>query len=572
MNVTFDRPLLLALAALLPLVIGTAHVLAHGRRQARLARLGSAAMVARLAPAGARRGPWWRALRLGAAALLAGVAFAGPRWGMERTLVRGGGIDLVLALDASLSMMATDERPSRLERVKQEVRRLRALSGQDRVGLIAFAGRSYILTPMTVDEGALDLFLENLDPSIVGQAGSSLARAIRQGTDLLLSTRTASDRAIVIMSDGEAFESEAEIIEAARRAGEAGISVVTVGFGTEQGSTIPVEGPRGEPALKRDETGQVVVTRYQPALLRAAAEAARGTFVEAEATDKAARVRRALATLRTQQRSTSSGEQRTPRFQLFLIPALLLVLLDTALGERWRRHRPRAAPAAATAAALLIALLLPVPARADAIDDGIRAYKARRYAEAVAHFRRAVEGGDRSATALYNLGTAMLAADSAGTDLASAADILERAAQSRDAEVRFRALFNMGLAHLRRGLVARVRGDSAADGALDAALASYKRALLLRSTDGDAKWNYELALRERQSGGGGGGGGGEQSPSPQPDPSSRAPSPAPTPAGGVGQRQAEQLLESAARDEREVQARKQRQNRPAQATGGKDWE
>ncbi|HVE80469.1 MAG TPA: VWA domain-containing protein, partial [Gemmatimonadaceae bacterium] len=261
MSVTFDRPLLLVLAAALPILIATALVLAHRRRRARLARLGSQPLVARLAPLPART-VTWRALRLGTAALLAGIAFAGPRWGTERTLVRGAGLDLVLALDASLSMMATDEPPSRLERMKQEVRRFRALSGQDRVGLVAFAGRSYILTPLTVDEGSLDLYLENLDPSIVGQAGSSLARAIRQSADLLLSTRTGSDRAIVLMSDGEAFEPEAEIIEAARRAGEAGISLVTVGFGTEQGSTIPVEGPAGERAVKRDETGQVVVSRY----------------------------------------------------------------------------------------------------------------------------------------------------------------------------------------------------------------------------------------------------------------------------------------------------------------------
>ncbi len=130
----------------------------------------------------------------------------GPRWGTEQTLERGSGVDMVLALDASLSMLATDARPNRLERMKEEARRLLALSGGDRVGLLAFAGRSYILTPLTVDRGALELFLDNLDPSVVGQAGSSLSRAIRQGTDLLVATQTTSDRALIVMSDGEAFE------------------------------------------------------------------------------------------------------------------------------------------------------------------------------------------------------------------------------------------------------------------------------------------------------------------------------------------------------------------------------
>ena len=155
-------------------------------------------------------------------------------------LVRGAGVALVLALDASLSMTATDERPSRLERMKQEVRRFRAQSGGDRIALLAFAGRSYILTPLTVDDGALELFLDNLDPSIVGQAGSSLARTITQGVDLLQATQGSGDRALILMSDGEAFEPEAEVAAAARRAGEVGIPIIAVGFGTEQGSTIPL--------------------------------------------------------------------------------------------------------------------------------------------------------------------------------------------------------------------------------------------------------------------------------------------------------------------------------------------
>ena len=105
-------------------------------------------------------------------------------------MVRSSGVDLVLAVDASLSMMAHDERPNRLERMKQEIRRLRALSPGDRVGLLAFAGRSYVLSPITVDGGALDLFLDNLDPSVVGQAGSSIAQTIAQGTSLLALTKS----------------------------------------------------------------------------------------------------------------------------------------------------------------------------------------------------------------------------------------------------------------------------------------------------------------------------------------------------------------------------------------------
>ncbi|MBC7894589.1 MAG: VWA domain-containing protein, partial [Cytophagaceae bacterium] len=323
----FDSVLL----ALLSLVIGGLLVsLVIGgvsRRRARLLKLAEAHLLPRLAPVDLGSAiP--RAIRLGLVGLLAGLALAGPRWGEEATAMRGEGVDVVLALDASLSMLATDERPNRLERMKQEVRRYRDLSRGDRVALLAFAGRSYILTPLTVDDGAIELFLDNLDPSIVGQAGSSLARTITQGTDLLLATKTASDRALVLMSDGEAFESPEEIALATQRAKENGVYLVTVGFGTTEGSTIPV-GTEDKPELKRDEHGEVVVTRYNPETLRTAAEGAGGTFIDAGATDKAARIRGALQGLRSAPRAMAGGTSRTPRFQWFLIPALLLLGLDT---------------------------------------------------------------------------------------------------------------------------------------------------------------------------------------------------------------------------------------------------
>ena len=559
----FQVPALLALAILLPVAGVMLVMIAERRRRARLAKLGTSEVIGRLMPTATRYNASIRALLLGTALVCAGIAFAGPRWGMERTIVRSQGIDLVLALDASLSMLATDERPNRLERMRQEVRRLRAISREDRIALIAFAGRSYILTPLTVDDGAISLFLDNLDPSVVGQAGSSVARAIRQGTALLTSSKSESDRAIVLMSDGESFEPEADVVDAARRAKEAGISIVTVGFGTTDGAQIPVRQGNGV-VPKRDENGSVVITRYQPDMLKAAADAAEGTFIEASATDKATRIRRALATLRTQSRATQAGQEQTPRFQLFLIPAFLLVLLDTFLAERRGRRKGLPAAAAPATAALLMLMLFPATVLAGVTDDAAKAFRAKQYARAASLYREAIRKGDNSPQALYNLGTALLAADS----LASATEPLDRAARSRDAELRYRALFNLGLAHLKQGLA--TSGDSAKP-AIDAALATYKKVLLMRPADGDAKWNYELALRKQKSGGGGGGGGeGNTAPQPEPDPSAQQEQPQPRPAGQIGQQQAEQLLNSAAREEREVQGKKQKQN-PVAPPGGKDW-
>jgi Ca-activated chloride channel family protein len=567
-----ELPWLLVLAVVLPVLFYFLLRRARRTRAQRLERLGSLAVVRRLVPPNVLGGSGWRAARLGTAALLAGIALAGPRWGVERTTVRSTGVDLVIAVDASLSMLATDERPSRLERVKQEIRRLRALSPGDRVGLLAFAGRSYVLSPITVDGGALDLFLDNLDPSIVGQAGSSIAQTIAQGTSLLALTKSGADRALVIFSDGEAFEPQDEILASARRAKEQGVSLVTVGFGTTQGSTIPIrDGNRV--TEKKDEQGQTVITHYKPEVLQAAAAAATGTFIPAEANDKAARIKSALARLRTQSRASLGGEDRTPRYQWFLLPAVLLLWLDTVLGgRRGRRRREVAAAETAVAASLLLVVLTGCGGSQQAVD-GSAAYRAKDYRRAASLFADVIKQGDKTPGALYNYGTALIGADS----LAAAAEVLERSVERADPEVRYRGRFNKGLTHLVRGLPSKdststVATAAAAAGApndsasaqLKLALADYKKVLIQRPTDLDAKWNYELALEKEKQGGGGGGGGQSNA---SPAPAKQEPKPQPT----LAQRQAEQLLGSAEREEREVQSKKQKQNRPEPPPGGKDW-
>ncbi len=555
----FEMPYLLPLAIVLPVMFALLLRRARRSRAERLERFGVLDVVRRLIPASALANSGWRIGRLGLAAALAGGAIAGPRWGYENTVVRSSGVDLVIAVDASLSMMAQDEKPSRLERVKQEIRRLRALSPGDRVGLLAFAGRSYVLTPITVDGGALDLFLDNLDPSVVGQAGSSLASAITQGTSLLSLTKGGADRALVLLSDGEGFEPQEELVAAASRAAQQNVSLVTVGFGTTAGTTIPVRDPAtGAVSEKRDENGQVVITHYRPELLQLAANSAHGTFIPAEATDKAARIKSALSRLRTGARSSATGEDLTPRYQLFLLPALLLLWLDTFLvGRRGRRRRRPAAAETAVAASLLLLLGANGCAPHHESVDGVAAYEAKDYQRAATLLAQVVKAGDKSPGAQYNYGTALLAADST----ASAAEVLDHAGEKADTETQYRSRFNGGLAHLVRGRA--TQGDSAS-AEFKAALALYKRVLLQRPNDVDAKWNYELALQQQKSGGGGGGGGQSNA---QPSPAQQEPKPQPT----LAQRQAEQLLGSAEREERDVQSRKLKQNRPEPPPGGKDW-
>ena len=575
----FDTPWALALGLALPLLVFGLLAWRDRQRKHRLARYGDAGATARLLGNVSFQNPW-RTTRLLGVTMLLGLALSGPRWGLARGASTGQGIDMAIALDASLSMTAMDERPSRLERMKQEVRRLRAMSRSDRVALIAFAGRSYILTPLTGDDGAIELFLDNLDPTVVGQAGSSLSRAIRQGTELLLASDGGADRALIVMSDGEAFEPLEDIQAASKEAGAKGVSLVTVGFGSEKGATIPIrEG--NETRDKLDDQGNVVITRYDPKTLQAAAEAASGTFVAAEVSDKAARIRGALRLLRTARRVVDSREDHVSRFVWLLLPALLLLLADSLLSERGSRavlrkpnkqtpeksdtmappKSPATARALKTAQLLLFALTIgPLtfmscaksPDAAALIADG-------KITEAIDVLKKQFADGDTSASTRYNLGSALLAADS----LAPAAELLEGVRRNSEGEVRGRSQFNAGLSQLELG---RIPDNPASKQQLEDALAAYRSYLSDRPSDVDAKWNYELALRKPPppAGGGGGGGGNDQQPQ---SPQDAKPKPSP---GSLDPKQAEALLNSAAREERDVQGRKQKQGRTP-PPGGKDW-
>lgn len=570
----FDHPLVLLLALACGALVAVLLLAGHARRRQRLARYGSAEAISRLAPVEAARRPTARALRLALATTALGVALAGPRWGASTAILESEGIDVALALDVSLSMLAEDERPNRLERVKQEVRRLRASAPGDRAALIAFAGRSYILAPLTADDGAIELFLDNLEPSVVGQQGSALTPPLRQAMQLLTASRGDADRAIVLMSDGEAFDDRDEALRVAAEIAEAGIHLVVVGFGTPGGATIPLPGTGGRD-VKRDENDEIVVTRGDDVLLAAVAEAAKGAFIPSDATDKGNRIRRALAQLEAAARAETLRANRPARYQWFAALALLLLFADALEGDgarrpRWlrlpswrrprtreRRHRPRAVawvpwlPLAATLAGLGPSLL---QAQQASFDRALSAQRDGRLVEAIREYRGVIAAGDRRGVVLYNLGTALLAADS----LDAAIETLERATFAGEAELRREARFNLGVAFLRRGLRQDGEGRSIA---LQGARRAFRTVLLETPGDADAQWNYELALRAPTGGGGGGGG----PPQPEGQPPTEAPG-----AGPMSRQQAEALLDAASRDERETQARRRRGD-PTTRTAGRDW-
>ena len=290
---TFDAPLLLFLAPVVALAFGFAAWLAR-RRRIRMARRWSPSL-GRLARG---RGGWAPAV-VGLSALLAAVALAGPRAGRTEVRTQTRALSMVLAVDISRSMLAEDAAPSRLQRAGREARRLIQDLEGDRLGLIAFAGRSYILSPLTVDGGAIRMYLDAMDPDLASEGGTSLSAVLAQGTELLAAATDAADRVLVVFTDGEAHDTLPETIAQAEALKEAGVHLIVVAEGRALPTRIPIRDSAGTLLeYKQDEEGNVVRTQRRDDILRAVVDAAEGTLVPNELADQAGAVRDLVAALK----------------------------------------------------------------------------------------------------------------------------------------------------------------------------------------------------------------------------------------------------------------------------------
>ena len=456
-------------------------------------------------------------------------------------------------MDISRSMLAEDTKPSRLQRAVREARRLVQDLGQDRLGLVAFAGRSYILSPLTLDGGAVTLFLDALSPELATQGGTGLAYALIQGGELLNASREAGDRVLLIFTDGETHDSLPEVLAAARALKEQQIRLVLVAEGGTKPVPIPLRDSSGVVAeYKTDEAGQPVQTWRRDDVLQQVADAAEGALVPAELPDQAGAVRDLLSAFQRAPLTQSSTQDLLP---LVWIPALLAAILLAAQTVTRR-----------TAALVgLGAILCTATAMAQRPAPGAREFEAGNV-KAAARRLSARLSPSASDTAWYNAGTALLAAE----DYAGAGAALAHASRSLDPDLRYRALYNQGVA----ALAAAGKDSTKKDSLLSLAADQLKQALTLSPTSARAKWNLELAERRRTPPPSGGGGRNPRQPPPgggqqNPDPGQGRPQP-PQGMPNLSQSQAEQILNSVSREELETRARRLGRSRTA-ISGAKDW-
>lgn len=300
----------------------------------------------------------WRATRgllVVMALALVTVALAGPQFGSRTRMLRKSGLDIVVALDFSKSMLARDVHPSRIARAKAELLRLFEDLGGDRVGMVAFAGETMEF-PLTTDYAAVELFLRDLGPYDMPVGGTAIGRALVASQRLLERSRPRrseeeeeSDaqprsQVVILLTDGE--DHEGDPAEAAQGLAEAGIKLFTVGIGSRSGEPIPTYASDGTwTGYLRDDEGEVVHTALGEegeTTLRELAEATDGTFIRAQ--EGSVGIEAIREHLQTLHRSEDDARQITvheDRFALVLLPAFLLLLLEGLLPDAWIRFRRR---------------------------------------------------------------------------------------------------------------------------------------------------------------------------------------------------------------------------------------
>jgi Ca-activated chloride channel family protein len=495
---------------------------ADRRRRRDLARLVAPQILADLTGAvSPRRRAVRRALLL-AGIGLAFVALARPELGFTWSESKRRGIDVMIAVDVSRSMLARDVTPDRLTRAKLGVVDLLERLEGDRVGLIAFAGSAFLQTPLTLDEVAFRHSLEALEPGVIPRGGTDLASAIRVAIRAFRTEKT-NFKLLILLSDGEDLAGDA--LAAAEEAAAEQVRIYTIGVGTPGGELVP--DPENPGHFVEDE-GRIVKSRLDEATLRQIAERTGGFY--AALGQRAAGVtevyERALAPIPEEELASRMRRVAIERFQWPLALAVLFLLIEPLIGERKRVQRAKPlAPKRAentprtTAAALLALRLLVGAASAEAAPaEGEKAYRDGRFEESLSAYREAAKSDPDDRRLQFNVGAAAYKAKEFG----AAAEAFAHALAAEDAPLKEQSFYNLGNARYRLGESSLATNPQSTAQAWRQAIASYEEALRIDAADADALFNRDFVKNKLEEL--------EKQPPPQPSPSSQ-PSPQPSPQG-----------------------------------------
>jgi Ca-activated chloride channel homolog len=260
------------------------------------------------------------------------IALARPQFGSRLEEVKREGIEMIIALDVSRSMLAEDIKPNRLERAKQAIINLVNRMQDDKIGMIVFAGDAYTQLPMTTDYISARLFLANINTEIVSKQGTAIASAIELGTKSFTQDPESS-KVIVIISDGENHEGDA--VQAAAKAKEKGIKVYTIGMGSAKGAPIPLSRRSGQGGFMKDRKGEVIISKMDPSMLRKIAQEGDGEFFRASTGNVGLhKLYNDLNNLNKSEIETKVYSEYDDQFHYFVAFSLLLLIIDILILER----------------------------------------------------------------------------------------------------------------------------------------------------------------------------------------------------------------------------------------------
>ena len=308
------------------------------RRREALERFAEARLLSTLAPDLDDRRQRWRAILLITVLTLIVVALAGPKWGFHWEEVHREGVDIVVALDTSRSMLAEDVKPNRLERAKLAVQDLVKQLHGDRIGLVAFAGSAFVQCPLTLDYEAFAESLRAVDVGIIPKGGTAIAEAITTGIEAF-EGHQGKHEALILITDGE--DHGGKVDDAAKLAADKGIKLYTVGIGTPDGDLIPITAD-GQQMFLKDRRGQVVKSRMDAEALQKIATTTNGAYVHAEGPSLGLDEVYNAYIAKMEKRELKSAMERRyeERFQVPLLLAFALLALEPFIGERRRRPAP----------------------------------------------------------------------------------------------------------------------------------------------------------------------------------------------------------------------------------------
>jgi len=422
-----------------------------------------------------------------AAGLLLILTLARPQRGFDLQEVEQRGLDIVVAVDTSKSMLATDIAPNRLARAKLAALELMQKAGTDRLGLVAFAGDAFLSCPLTIDNTAFQQSVQALDVRSIPQGGTALAEAIK--TALTAFKEKGHHQALVLISDGE--DNDEGALEAAQSAAKEGLKIFTIGIGSAEGTLVQVPDEKGNSDYVRDEKGQVVKSRLNEALLRQVAEATGGFYQPLRGADT-------INTLYTQGLEPlpkSENKEKLVRryheqFQWPLALAILLLLTEIILPERRARlAAAKVSPKLAGGPGVLVVLLVGL-AGGRALASPVTAlhdYQAGNFTNALAEYTKLAEVQTNDLRLVFNAGDAAYR----GTNFVLAQQLFQQVTLSPDLKLQQHAYYNLG--NVQFQMAKQAKDLDGLEQGFEAAAKIYERAVMLNTNDVDAGFNLKYA-------------------------------------------------------------------------------